>query len=129
MKPDSAVPERLSSAGQRPKGKFFSRPVTGLGWWAFGLFAAFVVLFFLVNPLIMYMTNFTALLPAMEEAPWLQAVLIFFGFFMILCGLSACLAGMIALTRNHERSWMTWLAVLPGAFLVFFLLGEFLVPH
>jgi hypothetical protein len=48
---------------------------------------------------------------------------------MILCGLSACLAGMIALIRNHERSWMVWLAVLPGAFLIFFLLGEFLVPH
>lgn len=129
MKSDSAVPERLSSAGQRSKGKFFSRPATRLGWWAFGLFAAFVVLFFLINPLIMYVTNFTALLPTMEEAPWLQAILIFFGFFMILCGLISCLAGVIGLIRNRERSWMVWLAILPGAFLIFFLLGEFLVPH
>jgi hypothetical protein len=129
MKSDSAVPDGLSSGGQKQKGIFFSRPVTKLGWWAFGLFAAFVVLFFLVNPLIMYVTNFTELLPTMEEAPWLQGILISFGFFMILCGFTAAVIGLVALIKNHERSWMVWLAVLPGAFLIFFLLGEFLVPH
>jgi hypothetical protein len=113
----------------KPNGRFFGLPKTRLGWWAFGLFAAFVALFFLVNPLIMYVTNFTELLPTMEEAPWLQTILIFFGFFMLLCGLSASIVGMIALIRNHERSWMVWLAILPGAFVLFLLLGEFLVPH
>jgi hypothetical protein len=129
MKSDSAVSEGLSSRGQPPKGTLFSRPITRLGWWAFGLFAAFVVLFFLVNPLLMYVTNFTALLPTMEEAPWLQTILILFGFFMILCGFAAAVVGLVALIKNRERSWMVWLAVLPGAFLIFFLLGEFLVPH
>jgi len=37
--------------------------------------------------------------------------------------------GLVALVKNRERSWMVWLTVLPGAFLIFFLLGEFLVPH
>jgi hypothetical protein len=129
MNSDSAVTDGLSAGGQKQKGIFFSRPVTRLGWWAFGLFTAYVVLFFLVNPLIMYVTNFTELLPSMEEAPWLQAILISFGFFMILCGFAAAVIGLVALIKNRERSWMVWLAVLPGAFLIFFLLGEFLVPH
>ena len=129
MKTDSAVPEGLSSGEQQLKRTFFSRPETRPGWWAFGLFAAFLALFFLVNPLIMYVTNFTDLLPTMEAAPWLQAILIFFGFFMILCGFTAAVVGLVALIKNRERSWIVWLAVLPGAFLIFFLLGEFLVPH
>lgn len=129
MKSDSSVPESLSSGEQQSKGTFFSRPLTRLGWWAFGLLITFVVLNFLVNPLIMYVRNFTEILPTMEEAPWLQAILIFFGFFMLLCGLSASIVGIVALIRNHERSWMVWLAVLAGAFVLFLLLGEFLVPH
>ena len=117
------------AVGSNTNHRFFSKPVTRLGWWAIGLFIAFVVLFFLVNPLLMYVTNFTEILPTMEEAPWLQAILIFFGFFMLLCGLSASIVGIVALIRNHERSWMVWLVILPGAFVLFLLLGEFLVPH
>jgi hypothetical protein len=117
------------AVGSTNNRRLFSRPVTRLGWWAIGLFIAFVVLFFLVNPLIMYVRNFTEILPTMEEAPWLQAILIFFGFFMLLCGLSASIVGIVALIRNHECSWMVWLAILPGAFVLFLLLGEFLVPH
>jgi hypothetical protein len=37
--------------------------------------------------------------------------------------------GLVALIRNRERSWFVWLAVLPGAFVLFLLLGELLVPH
>jgi hypothetical protein len=48
---------------------------------------------------------------------------------MILCGFAAAVIGLVALIKNRERSWMVWLAVLPGAFPNLFLLGEFLVPH
>ena len=52
-----------------------------------------------------------------------------YGIFMMLCGLAPGVIGLIAVFRRHERSWMVWLTILPGAFVVFFLLGEFLVPH
>jgi hypothetical protein len=31
--------------------------------------------------------------------------------------------------RQHERSWLVWLTILPGLFVLFLVLGEFLVPH
>ncbi|RJP47267.1 MAG: hypothetical protein C4583_16830 [Anaerolineaceae bacterium] len=51
-----------------------------------------------------------------------------YGIFMLLCGLAAGIVGLIAITRQHERSWLVWLTLLPGAFVLFLLLGEFLVP-
>jgi len=35
----------------------------------------------------------------------------------------------IAVIRRHERSWLVWLTMLPGLFVLFLVLGEFLVPH
>jgi hypothetical protein len=63
------------------------------------------------------------------DAAWRHTLLPFYGIFMMLCGLAAGVVGLIALLRNHDRSWLVWLSILTGAFVVFFLLGEFLVPH
>jgi hypothetical protein len=102
------------------KSAFAQRPATTLGWWAFGLAAAFVG---------MFVINTAVFMPGLAPAWWRQTILPFYGIFMMLCGIAAGVVGLIALIRGHERSWMVWIAILPGAFALFFVLGEFLVPH
>jgi hypothetical protein len=48
---------------------------------------------------------------------------------MLLCGLASGLIGWIAVIGNHERSWLVLLTLLPGLWVVFMLVGEFLFPH
>jgi hypothetical protein len=114
------VNENLSESPQPAKGRFFGRPITRPGWAAGGLMITFGILF-LINSFVFMPPGTNALFP--------RTFLIFYGIFMILCGISAGIVGLIALIRNHERSWLVWLAVLPGAFVLFLLLGELLVPH
>jgi hypothetical protein len=96
------------------------RPSTKPGWWAAGLLIAFVMMFII---------NSTVFMRLSGNAPWQQTLLPFYGIFMILCGLAAGVTGLIAIIQKHERSWLVWLTILPGAFVLFLLLGEFLVPH
>ncbi len=96
------------------------RPSTRLGWWAVWLGAAFVA---------MWIINAFVFMPTSSDAPWRQVVLPFYGIFMLLCGLAAGVVGLVAVTRQHERSWLVWLTLLPGAFALVFVLGEFLAPH
>ena len=96
------------------------RPSTRIGWWSVGLAAAFVV---------MWIINSTVFMPTTILIPWRQMILPFYGILMMLCGLGAGILGLIAVTRQHERAWLVWLAMLPGLFVLFFVLGEFLVPH
>ena len=101
----------------------WQRPETRLGWWAVGLAVAFVVMFII---------NATVFVPAAQgvsNAWWQQALLPFYGIFMVLCGLAAGVVGLVAVIRKHERSWLVWLTILPGACVLFFVLGEFLSPH
>jgi hypothetical protein len=49
------------------------------------------------------------------------------GFAMLGVGVAASVSALIAIVRHHERSWVLWLALLPGAFVVFLLVGEFLI--
>ena len=82
--------------------------------------------------MVMFMINSTVFMPAYQDAAnawWRQTLLSFYGIFMMLCGLAAGVVGLIAVTRKHERSWLVWLTILPGAFMLFLILGEFLVPH
>ncbi|MDQ7793065.1 MAG: hypothetical protein RDU89_01435 [bacterium] len=60
---------------------------------------------------------------------WRQLVLPVYAVAMLSCGLGAGISGLIAVRRRRERSWLVWLAMLPGLLVVAFLLGEFLVPH
>jgi hypothetical protein len=96
------------------------RPSTRLGWWAVWLMVAFVV---------MFLINSFVFMPTSSDAPWRQVILPFYGIFMLLCGLSAGVVGLVAITRQRERSWLVWLTILPLAWVLFMLLGEFLVPH
>lgn len=56
-------------------------------------------------------------------------VMPFYGIGMLLVGVSAGVVGLISIIKNHERSWVAWATLLPMAFVVFFLIGEFAVPH
>jgi hypothetical protein len=102
---------------------FLQRPGTRLGWWAVGLLAAFFVMF-LINSFVFIPTSQGASNPW-----WRQALLPFYGILMMLCGLASGVVGLIVVIKEHERSWLIWLTILPAAFVVFLLLGEFLVPH
>ena len=99
---------------------FFEKPHTRLGWWSVVLGLVFVVLF-LINSFVF--------MPTSSDAPWRQVILPFYGIFMMLCGLASGIVGLEAVVRQRERSWLVWLMLLPGMFVLFFLLGEFLVPH
>ena len=80
-----------------------------------GLAATYVVLF---------MINAAVFLPAPGVVAWRET---FVGIVLLLCGIGGGIAAPIALIRRHERSWLVWLALLPGLF-VLFMIGEFLVP-
>jgi uncharacterized membrane protein len=99
---------------------FLKRPSTRLGWWAVGLAIAFIV---------MSIVNSAVFMRLSEAIPWRQTILPFYGIFMMLCGLATLVVGLIAIIRNHERSWLVWLTILPGASALLFVLGEFLLPH
>lgn len=96
------------------------RPTTRPGWWAVGLAIAFIV---------MSVVNSAVFMRLPAEVPWRQTILPFYGIFMMLCGLATFVVGLIAIIRNHERSWLVWATLLPGASALLFVLGEFLVPH
>ena len=107
--------------GSSDRGRgFLSVPSTKLGWWSVALAATFAALFII---------NATVFMPSVVEVPWRQTVLPFYGIAVMACGLAAGIVGLIAVTRRQERSWMVWLTMVPGLFVIFFVLGEFLVPH
>jgi len=52
-----------------------------------------------------------------------------YGFVVLGVGAASGVVGLIAIIRERERSWISWLTLLPLAFVVFMLVGEFAVPH
>jgi len=57
------------------------------------------------------------------------SVLPAYGITMLLVGVSAGVVGLISIIKNHERSWVVWATLLPMAFVLFFVIGEFTTPH
>ncbi len=88
------------------------KPSTQLGRWAVGLMLACVAMYLVV----MAAMAFQFSLPPL------------FGILMMLCALGSGVVGLIAIARQHERSWPVWLTILPLVWGVFMLLGELLVP-
>jgi hypothetical protein len=103
-----------------PGSTFLQRPGTRPGWWALSLAFAFEI---------MNLINSAVFMRLPENVLWRQTVLPVYGIFMMLCGVSAGVVGLIAIVRNHERSWLVWLAILVGFFALLFILAEFLIPH
>ena len=81
------------------------RPHTKLGWWAFGLAVASILLMFGW----MFLPGGAGL--------------------SFLCGLAGGIIALVAIIRQRERSWAVWLALLPMLNVFVFFLGEFLIPH
>ena len=77
----------------------------------------------------LYVINTTVFMPSTVSTPFNQVVLPVYGLWMLLCGLAAGVAGLLAVLRQGERSWLVWLAMLPGLMALFLVLGEFLAPH
>jgi hypothetical protein len=105
-----------------PIGSTFKQlPRSKLAWWSVGLAAVYLLLA-LGDMVIIMLVSKGVNIPT-------GGPIISFGFLLILSGLAAGITGIIAVKRNHERSWLTWLAILPGVFMVFLLLGELIFPH
>jgi hypothetical protein len=120
MKTDSGFPVSAPPQDQPVQQRFLGRPITRLGRWSVGLAATFLALFII---------NSTVFMPSTVLIPWREVILPFYGIAMLSCGLAAGIVGLIAVIRQRERSWLVWLTMLPGLFVLFFILGEFLVPH
>jgi hypothetical protein len=64
-----------------------------------------------------------------EEAPWMTTLLPFYGWVMMASGLIAGIFALLALIIKHERSILVWLPILVGLFVIFFIIGDLLIPH
>ena len=51
------------------------------------------------------------------------------GISFIVTGFGTLINAVIAVTRQHERSAVIWLALLMGVFAAFFIIGDLLIPH
>jgi len=114
---DSGLPVSMPPSGQPLRPRIVGWPSTRLGWWSVGLAGTFVVL------MIINATVF------MRTTAWVPELLPFYGILMLFCGFAAGLVGLIAVIRRHERSWLVWITLLPGLFVLVFVLGEFLAPY
>lgn len=104
----------------RSKPSFWRLPVTKSGWWA----VALAIVYTLMG--IVYMVAVVRL-PA--NSPQTPTVVPNFVPLMMVVGLAAGVVGLVALIRNHERSWLTWLSILPGVTVLVLLLGDLLLTH
>ena len=120
METDSGLPVSAPPPSQPLWWRITRWPRTQLGWWSVGLAVTFEILMII---------NSTIFMRLPEDVTWRVTILPFYGIFMMLCGLAAGIVGLIAVTRQHERSWLVWLALLVGLNALVFVLGEFLVPH
>lgn len=106
-------------------GTFSSLPTTMAGRVSMWIAVVFVVLFTINSFVFMPMSGTTN--NALDV--FRERILPYYGVGMLLCGAVAGSVALFAITRNRERSFVLWLALLPLAFTIFLLLGEFLVPH
>jgi hypothetical protein len=118
MKNGSGVPGSVPPSRESFMQRFLAWPSTRLGWWAIGLGATFEVI---------WIINSMVFIPFPNLVPFRQVVLPFYNILMLLCGLAAAIVGLIAAIRDHERSWLVWLTILPGIFVLLSVLGKFLV--
>ena len=120
MNTDSRLPSNPPRPSQSALQRILRWPSTPLGWWALGLVAAFGVLMLLNDMLLMRSHG---------QVGWRQALQPLCGIAMALCALAAGIVGLVAFTRQHERSWLMWPPMLAGLFIIIFLLGSVFMPR
>jgi hypothetical protein len=79
--------------------------------------------------LVLFIINSAVFMRSEVEVPWRRVLLVVYGMVMLVCGLSAGIVGFIAVIRRCERSWIVWLAMLPGMLVLGLIIGELLMPH
>jgi hypothetical protein len=104
-------------------------PKTPSGWWSLGLVVTMPVLFFIgalfTNLLYKSVPAGGTILKDIAVRPALAlTMLIGMG-----SGVSAFIIGLISIIRQKERALLVYVAVLIGALLIIFLLGEVLSSH
>lgn len=108
---------------KKKKTKFNLLPKTHLGKWAFGLIGIFFFFILLANLVVLLQgprdnqTFFDNL--------WISIPMFCAGISVIL----AFLTGLIAIVKYKERAMLVFLITLFGILVLFFILGELLVPH
>lgn len=100
-------------------------PTTRLGKWSMWLLFAFVALFALDMVFIAVFGR--AADPGMRA--FSETYLPYFGFAFLGVAFASGITGIIAMAKDHERSFMMLIAMLPLAFATVLLLGELLLPH
>ena len=115
MKTNSGLPVIEQPSGKPLKRRILGWPNTHLGWWPAGLAATFLTLFII---------NVAMLMTPTYEDFWRQTLLPFYVIFMLSCGLAAGIVGVIAVSSQHELSWLVWLAILIGLFVIVLVAGE-----
>jgi len=117
----SHKPVTKSRAGKPPpeptlRQRILKRPSTRQGWWAVVMAALFGTL---------YLMNALVFMPASQVNPQNEVVQPMIGTWVIVCGLAAGIAGLVAVLRQGERSWLVGLAMLPALMALFLVLGGF----
>jgi hypothetical protein len=104
-------------------------PKVKLGWWSLGLAAAMPVLFLigmsLTNLLYKSVPAGGTILKDIVVRPALALTMLA----GMVSGVSAFIIGLIAIIRREERALLVYCAILIGALLIIFLLGELISPH
>ena len=102
--------------------KIYFIPKTRLGKWSIWLIIAFIVLFIIFQLLVAsgqrggatFFSNIALSVPMLIAG---------------VSGISAFFTGIIGIIKSKERSVLVFIATIIGFFILFFVVGEFLVPH
>ena len=103
-----------STAGVAP-GRFFRLPRSRTGW----VSVEFSVLFGLVLAFFMWVAS--------PDAS--RVLLVVLALATVAMGVAALGSGVAAVLRRGERSWLVWLAMLPGIVVILWVGTEILFPH
>ena len=119
--------QSAGSVGMRSahENRLLSLPTTKLGRWSMWLAVAFIVMFAINSVFIgAFGTSTNEAVDAFS-----RTVMPFYGIGLLMVGVSAGAIGLISIIKDHERSWVAWATLLPLAFVLVLLIGEFTTPH
>lgn len=93
-------------------------PASKVGRWSIWLEVAFVLLFVINIAVNLYVIRPNA---AQQSFPYMLFVIS-----MLICGVTGGVIGLIAVTKQHEHSFLVWLSILCGLFVLLLILNELL---